>query len=52
MRKEYNQIYIVREGDNIENISKKYAVSPLSILISNNITPKMVKKGKVLVIKR
>ena len=52
MKKEYNQIYIVQEGDNIENISKKYSVSPISILLCNNITPKLVKKGKVLVIKR
>lgn len=51
MKKELNQIYIVKENDNIESISKKYNVSPISILITNNITPKMIKKGKVLIIK-
>ena len=50
MKKEYNQIYIVQEGDNIEKIAEKYKISPLSILIANNITPKMIKKGKVLFI--
>lgn len=51
MKKEFNQIYIVKENDNIESISKKYNVPPISILITNNITPKMIKKGKVLIIK-
>ena len=51
MKKEYNQIYIVKEGDNLEKIAEKYKVSPLSILITNNITPKMIKKGKVIFIK-
>ncbi len=50
MKKEYNQIYIVKEGDNLEKIAEKYKISPLSILIANNITPKMIKKGKVLFI--
>lgn len=51
MKKEYNQIYIVKDGDNLEKIAEKYKVSPLSILITNNITPKMIKKGKVIFIK-
>ncbi len=51
MKKEFNQIYIVKENDTLELISKKYNVCPISILINNNITPKMIKKGKVLIIK-
>lgn len=52
MKKEYNQIYIVKENDNIEKIAKKYQVSPISILIYNNLSPKMIKRGRVLFIKR
>lgn len=52
MKKEYNQIYIVKENDSIEKIAEKYNVSTLSILIANNVTPKMIKKGKVLFIKK
>ena len=52
MKKEYNSLYIVQEHDNIDMIDKKYGVSSLSILIANNITPGMIKKGKVLFIKK
>lgn len=51
MKKEYNQIYIVKEHDSIDSISKKYGLSPLKILIDNNVSPKMIKKGKILFIK-
>ncbi len=51
MKKEFNQIYIVKEGDSLDKIASIYNVSPLSILLTNNITPKMLKKGKVLFIK-
>ena len=52
MKKEFNQIYIVKENDNIEKIAKKYQVSPISILIYNNLSPKMIKRGRVLFIKK
>lgn len=52
MKKEFNQIYIVKENDNIEKIAKKYQVSPIYILIYNNLSPKMIKRGRVLFIKR
>ena len=45
MKKEFNQIYIVKEGDSLDKIASIYNVSPLSILLTNNITPKMLKKG-------
>lgn len=52
MRKELNQIYIVKENDNIENIAKKYQLNPINILIYNNLSPKMIKKGTILFIKK
>ncbi len=50
MKKELNQIYIVQENDNIEKIAKKYKINPINILISNKISPKMIKKGVILYI--
>ena len=51
MKKEFNKIYIVENGDNIDKIAEKYNVSAVSILIINNITPSMLKKGMILFIK-
>lgn len=51
MKKEFNKLYIVEQGDTIEKIAHKYNVSTLSILITNNITPSMIKQGMVLFIK-
>ena len=50
MKKSLNSVYIVQQGDNIEKIAKKYNISTISILIKNNITPNMIKKGRVLII--
>ncbi len=50
MKKEFNKIYIVEDGDNIETISKKYGVSAIKILIKNSTVPAKIKKGKVLII--
>ena len=52
MKKVLNEIYIVQEDDTIDSIASKYNVYPISILILNNIIPKMIKKGKVLFIKK
>ena len=51
MKKEFNSMYIVQQGDTLEKIAEKYSVSTISILISNNITPGMIKKDMVLYIK-
>lgn len=51
MKKEFNTFYIVQKGDTIEKIAEKYQINATSILIRNNITPKMIKEGKVLYIK-
>lgn len=52
MKKEFNTFYIVKKGDTIDKIAKNYGVNATSILIINNITPKMVRPGSVLYIKR
>lgn len=50
MIKKNNQYYIVKKGDNLENIAQKYKIQPLKILILNNLTPEMIKEGKLLFI--
>lgn len=45
-----NKIYVVQKFDTIDTIAKKYNVNPFSILIKNNLTPKMIKEGIVLFI--
>jgi len=52
MKKEFNTFYIVKRGDTIEKIAAKYNVNPTAILINNYITPKMIKEGCILFIKR
>ncbi len=51
MKKELNEIYIVKQDDTITTIAKKYNKNEISILISNSILPSMIKKGYVLYIK-
>lgn len=50
MKKELNKFYIVTSGDNIEKIAKKYNKNPTTILISNYMSPFMIKKGQILYI--
>ena len=52
MRKDFNTFYIVKKDDTIDKIALKYGVNPTSILINNLITPKMIKEGCILYIKR
>lgn len=52
MKKELNYFYVVKKNETIEEIAKLYNLSPIEILISNKITPLMVKEGKILFIKK
>ena len=51
MKKEFNKYYLVKEDETIESIATKLNKNPLEILLSNRITPNMIKKGLVLYIK-
>ncbi len=51
MKKFLNEFYIVQKKDTIDSIAKKYDVNAMIILITNNITPKMLKEGMLLYIK-
>lgn len=50
MQKALNSIYLIKEGDTLNSIASEYNVNPTSILITNNITPKNIRKGFVLYI--
>ena len=50
MIKENNRFYIVKKDDNLEKIAQKYNISPIKVLILNNLTPEMIKEGQVLFI--
>ena len=52
MKKEFNQYYIVEEGETIQSIALKLNKNPIEILLSNALTPNMIKKGYVLYIKK
>lgn len=45
-----DEIYIVKKGDTLNSIAQSYNINPTTILITNNITPKL-KEGTVLFIK-
>ena len=51
MKKEFNNIYIIEENDTIESIALKYGKKPIEILIYNSMTPKMVTRGNIIIIK-
>lgn len=44
--------YQVREGENLNTISKKFKISATKILIDNQVAPKDVKCGRILVLKK
>ncbi len=44
------ELYCVKEGENLNTIAKKFNVNPTTILLVNNISPKNIRKGFVLYI--
>ncbi len=50
MLKKNNLFYIVQQNDDIEIIAKKYNINSTKILLLNNLTPYMIREGKILYI--
>lgn len=48
MQKNYLPFYIVKKGDTLTSIAKKYDVNPTQILVENYITPNGIKEGVIL----
>jgi len=49
MRKEFIKIYKIQKGDTLNSIAKKFNTNPTAILIENNISPKSIREGKILI---
>lgn len=48
MNIEQSEIYVVKEGDTLEGLAKKFDVNATSILLANNISPKNIRPGFVI----
>lgn len=44
--------YQVKEGENLKIISEKYGIDSTKILLDNNLTPKQIKEGVFIVLKK
>lgn len=50
MKKNINPYYIVNKNENIEQIAKNCNTNSISLLIKNQILPKDIKEGTILII--
>ncbi len=48
MQKNYLPFYIVKKGDTLSAIAKKFDINPTQILVENYITPSGIKEGVIL----
>ncbi len=44
--------YQVKKGENLKTVAKKFGVDSTKILLDNQISPRMVKEGVFLVIRK
>jgi len=44
--------YQVKKGENLKTISQKYGIDSTKILLDNNLSPKQIKEGVFIVLKR
>ena len=44
--------YQVKSGENLKTISQKFNIESTKILLDNKISPKQIKKGTFLVLKK
>ena len=52
MKKFKDEIYIVKKEDSLSSIAASYGVNPVTILVTNNCTTKIIQEGLILYIKR
>lgn len=46
------EFYQVKKGENLKVISQKYAIDSTKILLDNNLTPKQIKEGVFIILKK
>lgn len=44
--------YQLKKGENLKSISQKFGVDSTKILLDNNLTPKQIKEGVFVMIKK
>lgn len=52
MKLENLEIYKIKKGDTLNSIASRYNVNPTQILIENAITPKQIREGYIIEIKK
>jgi len=44
--------YQIKKGENLKIISQKYEIDSLKILLDNNMSPKQIKEGVFILLKK
>lgn len=44
--------YQVKQGENLKIISQKYGIDSTKILLDNNLSPKQIKEGMFIILKK
>ncbi len=52
LRKIQFPYYQVKKGENLRSLSQKFDIDSTKILLDNNISPKQIKEGKFLILKK
>ncbi|MBP3619298.1 MAG: LysM peptidoglycan-binding domain-containing protein [Clostridia bacterium] len=46
------EFYQVKKGETLKNISEKFEIDSTKILLDNQISPKQIKEGLILILKK
>lgn len=44
--------YQIKKGETLKSISQKFEINSTKILLDNNISPKQIKEGKFIILKK
>lgn len=44
--------YQIKKGENLKSISQKFEIDSTKILLDNNISPRQIKEGKFIILKK
>lgn len=44
--------YQIKKGETLKSISQKFKINSTKILLDNNISPKQIKEGKFIILKK
>lgn len=52
MKKISFQYYQIKKGETLKSISQKFEINSTKILLDNNISPRQIKEGKFIILKK